>query len=150
MPERHTVEIRTAAEVRDGDEILTPEYKAVRIAKAEQYPGSVILYDREGPPRHAYGSFGRAERFAVLVRSSQEPTDAEVERAARALCQEAKATDEHGDWNPWDRLYDSEKEELRREVRAVLKAARGSTDVDSEHSADADPAVNQRPSEDGV
>ena len=37
--------------------------------------------------------------------------------------------DEQGDWNPWDTLYDSEKEELRREARAVLRAARGGTDA---------------------
>jgi hypothetical protein len=130
VSERHTVEIRAASEVQEGDEILSRQYKRVRIAKTEHYPGSVTLYDREGPPRHVLrqiGQFARAELVAVVVSSAQEPTDAEVELGARALCQEAKATDEQGDWNPWDRLYDSEKEELRREVRAVLKAARDGT-----------------------
>jgi hypothetical protein len=130
VSERHTVEIRTASEVREGDAILTREYKPVRIAKTEHYPGNVILYDREGPPRNVLrqiGSFARAEPLAVLVRGQEGPTDTEVELGARALCREAKATDEQGDWNPWDRLYDSEKEELRREVRAVLKAARDVT-----------------------
>jgi hypothetical protein len=144
VSERHTVEIRSASEVREGDEILNLQYKPVRIAKVEQYAGRVILYDREGPPRHVlrqYGSFTRADALAVVVGSAeeptaapepigaQEPTDAEVERAARALGREAKATDEQGDWNPWDSLYDSEKDELRREVRAVLKAARDGPDV---------------------
>jgi hypothetical protein len=133
MPERHTVEIRTAKEVREGDEILTPQYKAVRIAKADHFPGRVSLYYREGPPRQALmpiGEFAHAEFFAVIVRSQEgEPTDAEIERGAQALCQEAKATDEQGDWNPWERLYDSEKRELRREVLAVLKAARAATDA---------------------
>ena len=124
--ERHTVEIRTASEVREGDEILGRQYKPVRIGKTEHYPGMVILYRREGPPRHVLqqiGQFAHADPLAVVVGSAEGPTAAEVEGGARVLSEEAKATGDQGDWNPWDRLDDSEKEELRREVRAVLKGA---------------------------
>ena len=128
--ERHTVEIRTASEVREGDEILSGQDKPVRIEKAEQYRGRVVLYRREGPPRHVLaqiGQFAQVEPLVVLVRSSEEPTAAEVEGGALALSQEAKATGDQGDWNPWEMLDDSEKEELRREARAVLKGARDGT-----------------------
>ena len=124
---RHTVEIRIASEVREGDEILGRHYKPVRIGKTEHYPGTVVLYRREGPPRHVLqqiGQFAHGEPLVVLVGSAEGPTAAEVEGGARVLSQEAKATGDQGDWNPWDRLDDSEKEELRREVRAVLKGAR--------------------------
>jgi hypothetical protein len=126
VSERHTIETRAAADVREGEEILTRKYEAVQVAKAEHYPHSVILYRREGPPRHVLqqiGEFAPAELLAVVVGSSGEPSDVEVELGARALCREAKATGDQGDWNPWDRLDYAEKEELRREVRAVLKAA---------------------------
>jgi hypothetical protein len=124
--ERHTVEIRTASEVREGDEILGRRFKPVRIGKAEQYPGMVILYRREGPPRHVLqqiGQFAHSDPVAVVVGSSAGPTEAEVEHGARVLSQEAQATGDQGDWNPWDTLDHAEKEELRREARAVLEAA---------------------------
>jgi len=141
---RHTVEIHTATELREGDEILSRQFEPVRIAKVEHYPGSVFLYDREGPSKHTLGQFGHTELFAVLVRSAEEPTDAEVERGARALWQEAEATDEHGDWNPWDKLYDSEKEQLRREARAVLQAARDDTDGTAVSLGDSGAAATDR------
>ena len=108
-----------------------------RSSNVEDYRGRVVLYRREGPPRHVLaqiGQFAQVEPLVVLAGSPEEPTAApeeptaaEVERAAVVLSQEAKATGDQGDWNPWNMLDDSEKEELRREARAVLKGARDGT-----------------------
>lgn len=84
----------------------------------------------DGRPLSAYARMNRRIGFEIgaLWAAAQEPTDAEVEAAAKALWAEIWLNPE---LHPWDtEATEAERASCRREARAALSAARAARRVE--------------------